>query len=175
MAKTYTAAGTVVAGEVYTAAAHNIIANDVNNLIVPPSVKVVRTSDTSYTSATSITWQSVSSGNAAWDTDGMWAAGDPTKITFNTSGIYSIVFQFFMSGTSLANCLSFVVANNSTIFAEMDYTPPTTTQALATVSGIYNAAAADYIQARVQYTGTGTMKGTTVPSYLSATWIGRTS
>ena len=174
MAKTYTAAGTVAAGDVYTAAAHNIIATDVNNFIVPPACKVVRTTDTAYTSIAAIPFQSVAAGDKGFDTDSMWSAGDPTKITLNTAGIYSIVFQWFLSGTSLANCLSFVSINGTAI-AEFDYTPPTTTQAIGIVTATYNAAAGEYLQGKIQYTGTASIKGTALPSYLSATWIGRTA
>lgn len=175
MAKTYTAAGTVAAGDVATAAAWNVLTVDVNNLIVPPAAKVMRTSDVAYTSASSITWQSVSSGDRGFDTDSMWAAGDPTKLTLNTAGIYQIVFGWMLTGTSLSNCLSFVQVNNSFTIAEFDYAPPTTTQALGIVTTTYNATAGDYIQARIQYTGTGTIKGSIVPSSLSAIWVGRTS
>jgi hypothetical protein len=94
MAKTYTAAGTVVAGDVYTAAAHNIIATDVNNLIVPPSVGVRLTpSDKTVTSGTAFAWDA-----QEWDTDDMWASG--ANITINTSGIYQISYTGRALGTS---------------------------------------------------------------------------
>ena len=94
MAKTYTTVGTVSAGDVYTAAAHNIIATDVNNLTVKPAVSVYRSSAlTSYTSGLAITWQA-----EHYDTDSMWSSG--SGITIGTTGLYHLSFAGQASGSA---------------------------------------------------------------------------
>ena len=93
MAKTYTAAGSATAGDVYTASAHNVIVTDVNNLVVPSTVSVRLTSDKTYTSASNISWDAED-----FDTDSMWASG--TSISINTTGLYLVTFHGRVTGTS---------------------------------------------------------------------------
>jgi hypothetical protein len=95
MAKTYTAAGTVAAGDVYTAAAHNIIATDVNNLIVPAYCQITRNANQSIPHATDT---DVSLDTQIYDTDDMFAPTSST-ITINTSGIWLVNAEAYFPET----------------------------------------------------------------------------
>lgn len=169
MAKTYTAAGSATAGDVYTASAHNVIVTNVNNFIVPPAVRVKRTSNlTGYTSATAITWQAED-----FDTDGMWTSG--STINVNTAGIYVVTFAFRFT---TATAVTFVEGNFGgslndraafSIARATDYRGCMTTTASLAVGA--------EIKASVEFGG-GTgheIDGTVIPTTLTATWIGRTS
>lgn len=143
-------------------------------LYTPPMVKAVRTSDTAYTANTDITWQSVATVDRGYDTDAMWDSGDPTKITIKTAGIYQFTFQWFLTGSSLANIQPFIrLAAGPTTIAEHDQAPAVNTQALGVVAAAYELSVNDVITARVNFTGTGTLKGTTVRSYLACHWVGK--
>jgi hypothetical protein len=178
MAKTYTAAGTVAAGDVATAAAWNVVTADVNNLIVPPAVQVVRTSDlTSYTSNSNITWQSITSG---FDTDGMWSAGAPTVLTVNTAGMYLIVATLAYSGAAtIALAGGNIVVNGTSIVQQ--YSPPLTNSGYLSISAVVNLAATNTISAQLGFSGGSAyvVKGSAtfndLQSRLTATWIGRLS
>ena len=175
MPKTYTAAGTVAAGDVYTAAAHNIIATDVNNLIVPPTVGVKLTSGKSpYVSGTSISWDA----EDGWDTDSMWTSG--ANITLNTAGIYLVTFNGVISGTS---AFTYVVP---TIDASTGEDRQTVAAQLVSgdhrwaMSSIYSFAAAATVSFNVGFVGGGTttLNGTGTAgerNRASVTWIGTTS
>jgi hypothetical protein len=182
MPKTYTAAGTVAAGDVYTAAAHNIIATDVNNLIVPPSARASRSSDLSYTSNTDIVWNSVAAAQRGYDTDSMWDAGAGARLTMNTPGFYLIVFNWDMtfSGTS-TSIEPYLLVDGTNQIADAYINISTTTLYRGTLSTIFNATSGtNFVTARIALGG-GTSpiikatSGGTQMCGLMATWIGRAS
>ena len=85
MAKTYTAGGTVVAGDVATAAAWNVLTVNSNNLIVPPAciATASATINVANTTFTAITFPT-----ERFDTDSIHDTSTNTsRFTITTSGI----------------------------------------------------------------------------------------
>lgn len=175
MAKTYTAVGTVAAGDVYTAASYNAgVAVNVSNLIVPPSAAAQRTTAlTGYLSDADITWQS-----ALYDTDVMWAAGSPTRLTINTTGLYLVSFSGIASGAATITEINTTVKLNGTNFV-YNYGAVRTNALRFAVSFLASLTAADYLTATVTFTGGSaySIGGATSPGLdntrLAVSWIGR--
>ena len=177
MPKTYTAAGSATAGDVYTASAHNGIVTDVNNLIVPPVCEVVRTTNlTSYTAATDISFSS-----ASIDTDGMFAAGSPTRITIQTTGLYVVTYVAAVSATATMTDVSPIIRKNTSNLAFFMQKAYSSTNGYTAGSVVASLTASDYLTLRIDivggsnYTVRGDSSNTDVQTRLSATWIGRTS
>jgi hypothetical protein len=177
MAKTYTAAGTVVAGDVATAAAWNVVTADVNNLIVPPAVRVIRTSTLSgYTSLAAVTWQS-----AAFDTDSMWSAGSPTVLTVQTTGIYLISLHAYVYGNSTITRILANINKNGTRISYQEGSVVSGQETSFMVSTVRSLTATDTISATFQYVGgsgyniSGNATETEQQPSLAMTWLGRTS
>ena len=181
MPKTYTAAGTVSAGDVYTASAHNIIATDVNNFIVPPTASIYRTSNlTSYTSDADITYETED-----WDSDGMVNLGtSATRITIGTDGLYLIVFKVRAIGTaSITRTLIKIMLNGTTEIAAFDpaQDPAATGSRAVIFSFVYPLIATNFLTTRVAFTGgsayiiAGATDENANRTRLSATWIGQKS
>jgi plastocyanin len=180
MAKTYTAASTVSAGNVYTAAAHNIIVTDTNNLIVPATVRARLTGGKALTSGNAIPWDAISS--PGWDTDSMWSSGASTRLTVTTPGVYLVSCNILTQVTvanSTSQTLTLRYANPGTqIFAE--FTNPVTVAIngfpTMNVTTLINATTSgDYFEAVYSFTGgTHTALNDNRNSF-SAVWVGRTS
>jgi hypothetical protein len=98
------------AGQVYTAAAHNVIVDDLNFLYQPPMCRVYRSTDlTGYTSDAAITWSAED-----WDTDGMFSSG--TTVTIQTTGLYLLVFAGRAGGNAtVTRILPRIKSGGSTI------------------------------------------------------------
>jgi hypothetical protein len=182
MPKTYTAAGTVVAGDVYTAAAHNIIATDVNNLIVPPACRAVRATLQTIATGTDtfVTWPTES-----YDTDGMFTAGSDT-ITIQTAGLYivtcSITFVVNATGFRVVNLYKSPssATNFAVVFANSWH--GTAGAGLGTTvhcSGVTTFAAGDTVKVGVAQSSGGNLDvgnaSFSDSNHVSVTWIGRTS
>ena len=180
MAKTYTAAGSAVAGDVYTAAAHNVIVTDVNNFIVPASVGVYNTGNVSCANGA---YTRLSFTTSSWDTDSMKGAGTVTGLTINTTGLYLITAYvlFDASANALRGLLidkgtsssltSTIASINATIPGNGNY-------ADANVTGVASLNAGDTIQLfAFQYGAGGPAINVLGASnrLFTATWIGRTS
>lgn len=165
------------AGDVFTEVMWDTyIKDNINFLAVPPMVRAVRTTDAAYTSNTAFTFQSVASGDKGFDTDVMFAAGSPTRITIKTAGIYSVTFGFYVTGTSVTYSQAYLRMNGGTNLAELDGSAPTGIQVLGTIAITYPFAVNDYIEALSVVTGTSHIqKGTGVPMFFSAVWIGKTT
>lgn len=91
MPKTYNSltVANAAAGSAILASDHAKAFENINNYRVPPMCSVRLTSSISpYTTGAAIAWNS-----AAIDTDGMWSSGAATRLTAQTAGIYSVVFQ----------------------------------------------------------------------------------
>lgn len=178
MPKTYTAAGTVVAGEVYTAAAHNIIATDVNNLIVPPAVRATRTTVLSYTSNADIAWDSASS-TGGMNTDAMWAGASPTILTVQTPGIYLVTFNYYLTFTgTVTQVEGYVNTSSIGFFIHSVRQGSFTTFVIGNGSSIASFGAGETMTARVAFTGGSAYSipaATTNRTALSAVWLGRAS
>jgi hypothetical protein len=173
MPKTYTAAGTVAAGDVYTAAAHNIIATDVNNFIVPPACRVYNTAAINpYTSNALITWNA-----EEYDTDEMHSTvSNTSRITIQTAGVYSIavLLRGSWSGTMTSQAIAIMANGAEHSVHEVFGISTTVGGSWMTVSTIDDFAANDYIEARWGLGG-ATSPQVLTPSRLAVSWIGRTS
>jgi hypothetical protein len=174
MPKTYTAAGTVSAGDVYTAAAHNIIATDVNNLIVPPAVRCIRSTDLSYTLGAAIAFD-----GEDYDTDDMHStATNTSRITIQTAGIYLVTAHIYTTFTGTLTGMDFWIAKNTAKVAEQfELAMSQGINWNGTIQVVTSAVATDYFEVAFNVTGSNThiVKASVPQSYFSATWIGRTS
>ena len=85
----YVTPGTVAAGDVATAAAWNVVVNDIVAFRVPPMVSATRTAAQTISNAT---WTFISFTSEVFDTANMFTATD-TKITIQTTGIYAVHAQ----------------------------------------------------------------------------------
>lgn len=180
MAKTYTALGTVAAGDVYTASAYNTMATDVNNFIVPPAVQVIRTSNVSYTASTNITWSS-----AAFDTDTstpQWSSGAPTQITIQTTGLYLITGSMQVTGTATLTSMNADVYKNGTLISRQIFPPnSTSTGGYVNPTIISSCTAGDTLTFQIGLTGgsafslVGSATESNNQSRVTVMWIGRTS
>jgi hypothetical protein len=171
MAKTYTAAGTVVAGDVATAAAWNVVTADVNNLIVSPACRAYRTGATSYTSGAAMSFDL-----EHFDTDGMHnTVTNNDRITINTAGIYLITFAYTLNfnGTTTKEQTDLRV-NASAITYDIKVGSFITNTA-NTVQAIWSCSVSDYIQATVSLTGASniTNEANGVVTSLGVVWLGQ--
>jgi hypothetical protein len=178
MAKTYGTVITFTAGSVLTAAQLNVAGTAVNNLVLPASARVVRTSNlTSYTTGAAITWSS-----AAWDTDGMFSAGSPTILTVNTAGLYVVTFTGAGEASpTLTRVLAAIMKNGTTVAFQESYGNSTGNTGYFSMSAVLSVAVSDTIGANVGFTGgsayivDGNASEAATQTRLTATWIGRTS
>jgi hypothetical protein len=184
MPKTYTAAGTVVAGEVYTASAHNIIATDVNNLIVPAACSVYHNTTQSIASGTN---QTVIFNSELYDTDAMHDnVTANSRITINTPGLYIVTSNLTFTNTSATGTREIKLAINGVL--------PTTQNAVQKRSASSDGAASndrislstilslnlsDYVEVFASQSSGGPMNLVAEASgsgcNFTAVWIGRTS
>lgn len=174
MAKTYTAAGSAIAGEVYTASAHNVIVTDVNNLIVPAALRLNLTTSATITNGSSISWSS-----EAYDTDGMWSSG--STITVNTTGLYVMTFNGFVTAaTSLAYAISQINIGGDVTHYGAGAAILGGNSGYISQSVLANIEATNTITFAVAFSAVGavTLAGTTndaTRTRATVTWVGRTS
>ena len=93
MAKTYNSIPTVSTGDVYTATAHNNIAENVNNYRVPAIGTFTASQAAGDATNQIVTLTEVT------DTDGMFTSG--TTVTINTAGIYLFTMSVRWTGGSV--------------------------------------------------------------------------
>jgi hypothetical protein len=182
MPKTYTAAGSAVAGDVYTAAAHNVIVTNVNNFIVPPALRIRRATLQTITTGvdTFVTWPIED-----LDTDGMYTATSDT-VTIQTSGLYtvfaSVIFAANATGWRVMNLLKnpSSVSDFASVFCA-NWCPVSSSSQGTTLSAsaIQTFTAGDTLKVTVAHNvgsnldiGNATFTSVT---QLSLGWIGRTS
>jgi hypothetical protein len=179
MPKTYTAltVANATAGNAILASDFSSVFTNLNNMRVPPSCHVYRTSDlTSYTDGTAITWQA-----EAHDTDDMWSSG--TNITIQTAGIYLCVFkvQTAASGTAMTYAAPQLLVNGTAAMQLYNASVFSGIVSQGFVTYVASFAAATTIAANVLVSGATsyTIKGgtlhTTSASSLSVTWLGQAS
>ena len=172
MPKTYTAAGSATAGDVYTAAAHNIIVTDVNNFIVPPACRLQQSAAQTVPDSTTT---ALAFGNEIYDTDGMHDnATNNSRITIQTAGIYIVTASVGYTSTPTAANELYIQLGGSTRIVEDS---ALSGAAYKCVSVTYAFSAADYIEVIVYADGPRTTRYASLPgvTHFAATWIGRTS
>jgi hypothetical protein len=188
MAKTYTAAGTVVAGEVYTAAAHNIIATDVNNFIVPPMARLRLTANVSFTNSTHGT-VGFKNTNATedYDTDGMITlSGSNSAITINTAGVYSCQAAVNFAANVTGVRIGRIVRSRSavlTAISTFSFTPTNGGEFHSPLAGSIECEVGDIIDLYCFQSSGGALNLQPADTsgiqfggtWLTATWVGRTS
>ena len=171
MAKTYTAAGSATAGDVYTASAHNVIITDVNNLIVPAACILTATGIS--VGSGGVTFGDGGTGGT-WteevDTDAMRnPSSNPARITITTPGIYVITANLTSSsGVSERNVQ--ISKNGTTTLAIQTVAVGSSYFAETSASACANLADGDWL--------TMTAFSVTTRTYaarFSAVWVGRTS
>lgn len=177
MAKTYGTVATFTAGSVLTAAQLNVASGAVNNLIVPAAARALLTGTQALTSATAISWDSISA-SGAYDTDSMWSSGAKTRLTVTTPGIY-VVVAGLLDQITVANCTAAELNIRRNGITVATYRSATTIvindffETTVTWTGVLNAS--DYVEVQPVFTGgTHTLLNDGRNSF-SATWIGRTS
>ena len=173
MAKDYNTFTDVSTGDVYTAAAHNLILENVENYRVPPMCRVKQTSGASIGDASN----TILAFNAEdFDTDGMHDnATNNSRITINTAGVYLVIASVrYTAGVSDDTRIS-ILKNGGNV--GIDERGPNNTRSGQQVMGYYDLAAADYLEAQVyQNNSANTARTTDTPyTFLSAAWIGQVS
>ena len=169
----YVTPGTVAAGDVATAAAWNVITNDVIALAVPPGAKAVRTS-TYAANNTDLTYQSIAS--PGFDNDSMFSAGSPTRLTVNTSGIYIVTSQTsatISGGTPTTFTITLQKNGSQVGSANFFMSVGAGNNFDATVVGIFRAVATDYFTVRYSQSGFTATHASGESTSLSAVMIGR--
>lgn len=187
MAKTYTTAGSAVAGDVYTASAHNVIVTDVNNLIVPPLARLRLTSDVSVPNV-SHTNVGFTSSNAVedYDTDGLISlSASASSMTIQTAGIYlfavSIDFAVNTSGARYSRIVRNRSGTRVAISANMLF--PTGNEFHNSCSGMIECNVSDVIELWVFQSSGGALNlqaadGSGIQyggTWMTAAWMGRTA
>jgi len=187
MPKTYTAAGTVVAGDVYTAVAHNVIATDVNNFIVPAACRVTRTTALNVANNTFV---ALNFNSTTYDTDSFVGA-TTTFLTVNTAGIYSITATLGW-GAVAAGIKAIIFVLNPTLSGSGDTTTISSgtrigasflngvgaagNQTTLSAAATYAFAASDKISLGLLQTSGGALGVDSADGlHFALTWLGRTA
>jgi hypothetical protein len=179
MPKTYTAAGSATAGEVYTSSAHNVIVTNVNNFIVPPIVKATRLTTQSINNSTDtfVTWTA-----QEIDTDDCFAPTSDT-ITIQTAGVYLCQAQLVFASNGTGNRFIHIVKNDDATpsftlnIASAFQAGNATNNGILSCSCVASLAASDTLKVIVFQSSGGALNvgDTAIVSFFSATWIGRTT
>ena len=165
------------AGQVLTAASMDIISGDLSYLYSPQMAKVRLTSDfgAPYTSGTAITWQADSA--PGFDTGGMWASGNATKLIPTVAGVYvfTLSCQWTYTGTMSTSAARILL--NSNVIGRQGVFAAQTTELNYSVSVVTKMnGTTDFITADLFYSGTPTfvtLKAVEA-TYLSGHYIGPT-
>ena len=165
------------AGQVLTADSMDIISGDLSYLYSPQMAKVRLTSDfgAPYTSATAITWQADSA--PGFDTGGMWASGNATKLIPTVAGVYvfTLSCQWTYTGTMSTSAARILL--NSNVIGRQGVFAAQTTELNYSVSVVTKMnGTTDFITADLFYSGTPTfvtLKAVEA-TYLSGHYIGPT-
>jgi len=183
VAKTYNSIPSVATGDVYTAAAHNAIVENVNNYRVPPIFTVKRTTTQSITSGaqTFITWDSAATTNT--DEVGVYS-GPSETITIRTAGVYvvtlNVLFAAAATGVRLVRILVNPSSATDTTAVIANNLGPGTSGILPSVSTsvVWSFAANDVIKANVFQDSGGPINISETGgsrTNLSLAWLGQVS
>lgn len=170
----YTSPAAVVSGTVISKTAFgDVVKADLDYLANPPHVSVRRDASFNLTNAanTTITWDVEEE-----DTDNMWAATpNPTRITFNTAGVYVVTASVLISSNATGyRELNFLV-NGAVVFGVQSANAVNgASQGMALVRTV-KASVGGYVEARIFQNSGGTLTisgGGHQWNHLAATWIG---
>ncbi len=180
----YVAPSTVVAGQTYGAAAHNVIVNDVidldtrvNDLIVPPSVRVQLNANQATANTT---WKIVDTWTEAYDTDGMWTSAN-NYIEIQTAGIYLVSYNVTFANNGTGGRIAFITLNNSIAdgtgaVGSAAASPVSVTDQRVGATFMREFAVADKLRIQVWQSSGGALNlVSTAENFMAATWIGRKS
>lgn len=181
MPKTYTSVPSVSTGDVYQASTYNTYtAQNLNNLIVPPACKAVRTTAQSVNTAT-ITAIAFTAADE-FDTDSMHdTVTNNTRITVNTVGLYIVTGCINLTPNATgAYRTAMIRKNGSTELAYQNMgSGPGTGQTRINVTTIdFASAATDYYELCAYHESGGpldTVNAGGFHAHLEVAWIGRTS
>lgn len=187
MAKDYNTFSDVSTGDVYTAAAHNLILENVENYRVPPMCKVRRDATQAIANNTQrlVYWDTEDV-----DTDSMFTASS-LEITINTAGVYLVTacigfavnftstrgVQIVVNPTISGSTTSANVTAGTRIAMTMTDCSPAT-QSVVTATTAYNFAASDTIGVIAYQNSGGNLN---IPSTAteqvscSVVWLGQAS
>ena len=181
MAKTYTAGGTVAAGDVATAAAWNVLTVDVNNLIVPPLLRVHRATLQSIANNTDTFFTFTIED---FDTDGCFTPSSDT-VTVQTTGVYYVSAGISWASNNTGYRAMYIMKNPSSvsdyasIFAGSQVSAASASDALLAASSVQTFTAGETIKVQVSQNSGGALNAGNVTltgvSHLSLAWLGRTS
>jgi hypothetical protein len=102
---------------------------------------------TGYTSAAAITWEST-----GYDTNTMYSAGSPTRITINTTGIYIVTFTGgYSAAATLTRALPRIFKNGSAVAEQESF--GVSVGGSFSMAVLLNLTATDFLTAGVLLTG----------------------
>ena len=174
----WTSPATWLAGSTLTAAQLNEQVRDNTSYLYSPQMAKVRlTSDfgAPYVSTTAITWQADSA--PGFDTGGMWASGNATKLIPTVAGVYvfTLSCQWTYTGTMSTSAARILL--NSNVIGRQAVFAAQTTELDYSVSVVTNMnGTTDFVTADLFYSGTPTfvtLKAVEA-TYLSGHYIGPT-
>lgn len=187
MAKTYAdlTVANATAGNAILASDFTTLFTNSNNYRVPPSCRVRPTTTRAFSGGGYVTFDT-DSGEGCHDTDGMWDAGDPTKITISTAGIYvctGSIYALSATGGAVTALQASITANfggggTATSLGSCSAVGVNSdTGAQVVTSAVVALSAGDFVRLGPTYingTGTGLNISTTITN-LSVTWVGQVS
>lgn len=176
MPKTYTTVPDKATGDVLTESNWDThIKDNINNILVPPMVKAVRTSAQTINDATATAMQFDAADE--FDTDVMHdTVTNNSRITIQTTGVYIVIGRAVYSAASDAFQSIAIRLNGSTTLTTVSH--PTAggggsgTEYNCSVA--YAFTAGDYVEL-VCYQDNTANTSRTATGHMSACWIGRTS
>lgn len=176
MAKTYNTFTNVSTGDVYTAASHNAILQNLAGYRVPPACKARRTS--AQTIANSAATAIQFDASDSFDTDTMHdTVTNNTRITVNTSGIYIVTGQIYFASSATGSYRVISIAKNGTELASANFGAGTDRR--CTLTYIDAAAnATDYYELLAFQDSGGNLNTSVVhgvTSEFSVAWLGQVS
>ena len=174
----FTTPSTWVAGAILTAAQLNQqLRDNMSYLYSPQMAKVRLTSDfgAPYVSGTAITWQADSA--PGFDSGGMWASGNATKLIPTVAGVYVFTFSCQWTYTGTMSTSAGRILLNGNVIGRQGVFASQTTELDYTVSVVSKMnGTTDFITADLFYSGTPTfvtLKAVEA-TYLSGHYIGPT-
>lgn len=177
MAKTYNTFTNVSTGDVLTATNFNNVLTNVGNYRVPPMARIHRAAALSHTSTGN--FQTISFDTETFtNTDGMWAAGTPTRLTFTTAGVYLITCNVnFATNATGTRALELRVNAAATQIAYVDATASANLTNGLTATTLYSAAVNDYVYPQAFQNSTANLAYSVGQGQLSLSvvWVGQAS
>lgn len=187
MAKTFTnlTVANATAGNAILASDHAAAFTTLNSHTVPPSVRLQRSGDLSYSSGSAIAWNNAS---AVWDTentaspsDPMWSSSANTRITIRTAGIYLVTASVFATFTGTVTVSDVWIKSSVNTYEAMHYHPYSNSSGNIVIqaSTIVSASVGTWFEAYLDASGGASLTikddASGKRTFFSATWLGKTS